>query len=119
MWIIDSGASQHLCNSKETFIKGTYQPNSYRGIKIADGSRIEAIGKGDIHIGAPRLTGVLHVLQVGGNLLSVGRLIDCGYGVSFEGKPCTISQDAIRLLGKQEGNLYYLGKPNAHEQARM
>ena len=118
-WIIDSGASHHLGSKKEAFIEGTYQPIAYRGIEIADGSHIEAIGKGDIQIGELHLTGVLHVPQVGGNLVSVGRLIDCGYQVSFEAKHCMISQDSISLRGKRAGNLYYLDHPTSYEQAKL
>ena len=117
--IIDSGASQHLCSTRETLIKGTYYPIAHQCIEIADGSRIKAVGKGDIQIGDLRLIGVLHVPQVGGNLVSVGRLIDCGYEVSFEAKQCTIFQDGISLLGKRAGNLYYLDNPNTYEQAKL
>lgn len=67
-----------MCSTKEIFIEGTYQPFAYLGIDIADGSHIEAVGKGDIQIGELQLTGILDVPPLGGNLVSVGRLIDCG-----------------------------------------
>jgi len=60
-WIIDSGASQHLCYRKEMFLCGTYKAIPHRGIEIADGSLIEAIGMGDIGIGSRVLSGVLIV----------------------------------------------------------
>jgi len=71
-WIIDSGASQHLCSNQGSFITGTYQAIAPQGIKIADGSRIEAIGRGDISVGQLLLSDVSHVPRVGGNLISVG-----------------------------------------------
>ena len=119
IWIIDSGASQYLCNTKEIFLRGTYQQITHRGIEIADGSRIEAVGKGDIQIGNLRLTGVLYVPRVGGNLISVGRLIDCGYEVSFTANKCMISQGGLCLQGKHEGNLYYLLDHSAYDQANL
>lgn len=81
--IIDSGASQHLCRNRASFLDGTCREIGKKGIEIADGSRIEAIGIGSIGIGKLHLTDVLHDPRVRGNLMSVARLIDCGYNVSF------------------------------------
>ena len=66
VWIIDSGACQHLCSSKEMLVEGTYQPIAHRGIVIAEGSLIEAIERGDIQPGSLRLMDRLHVPQMGG-----------------------------------------------------
>jgi len=54
------------------------------------------------------LSGVLHVPQVGGNLVSVARLIDCGYDVRFESSSCTITNSQLQVKAKRQGNLYYL-----------
>jgi len=111
-WILDSGASQHLCSRKNYFIPGTYREISQRGIEIADGSKITAIGIGKISIRQLRLSGVLYVPQVGENLISVARLIDSGYEVGFGTQLCTISNTEIQLTAQREGNLYYVqGQP--------
>ena len=107
-WIVDSGASQHLCSSPKAFTKGTYQQIMPRGIEIADRSKIEAVGMGEVVIGQLRLSNVLFVPQIGGNLLSVARIINSGYKVAFTSERCTISKQGICLKGDREGNLYYI-----------
>jgi len=118
-WIINSGASQHLVSTKELFIEGTYKQIPHQGIEIADSSRIEAIGRGDIWIVPIRLAGALHVPRVGGSLISVGRLIDCGFAVSFSAQKCIIAQAEISLRANLEGNLYYLRPANVLDQANV
>jgi len=118
-WIIDSGASQYLCYRKEMFLSSTYKEIPHRGIEIADGSLIEAIGMGDIGIGSLLLSGVLFVPRVGGNLISVGRLIDAGYDVSFGSTICTICKEQDCLKGRRQGNLYYLQDENKIEMAHL
>jgi len=95
-WIVDSGASQHLCSKKESFVEGTYRGISGKGIEIADGSRIEAVGMGDVSIGQLHLSEVLHVPRAGGNLISVARLIDAGFNVSFGARICIICREDMR-----------------------
>jgi len=74
---------------------------------------------GEVWVGPIRLSGVLHVPRVGGNLISVGRLIDSGFEVSFDAKRCMISQDEIQLQGQREGNLYYLQIRRSHDLAKL
>ena len=107
-WILDSGASQHLCSQQEVFVLGSYRLTQARGIEIANGSKIVAVGVGDVSIGQLQLTNVLHVPRVGGNLISVARLIDSGYEVSFGAEACIITKKDLRVTAKREGNLYYL-----------
>jgi len=107
-WILDLGASQHHCSTKGYYLPETYREISQKAIEIADGSKIAAVGIGEMSIGHLHLSGVLYVPQVGGNLISIARLIDSGYEVSFGMEACTISNKGIRLIAKHEGNLYYL-----------
>ena len=85
-WIIDSGASQHLCRSKEAF--STYSDFSKdQAITMADGTQIKAKGVGSIKLvteaSSVKLTNVWHVPGIGGNLLSVSRMVYAGYTVDF------------------------------------
>jgi len=78
-WIIDSGASQHLCGIREAL--STYTSLSKnQAITIADGTKIKAEGVGSIEIVTQtisiKLTDVWHVPGVGGNLMSVSRMVD-------------------------------------------
>ena len=60
-WVIDLGASQHLCGNRTHF--STYKSiSAEHEIPIVDGSKIQAVGLGDIEIateaGCITLTGV-------------------------------------------------------------
>ena len=94
-WIIDSGASQHLCGNRKDFATYTNIIRT-QAITIADGTKIEAAGKGDIEIateaGSITLTDVWHVPNIGGNLMSVSRMVDAGYSVEFGPTMCTVNQ---------------------------
>jgi len=66
-WIIDSGASQHLCGDRAQF--STYSKiSSEQAITIADVTRIQAVGSGEVQIdtegGGIRVTGVCHVPDI-------------------------------------------------------
>ena len=48
-WIIDLGASEHLCGHRKDFTTYTHI-SKVHAITIADGTKIEAVGKGNIEI---------------------------------------------------------------------
>ena len=111
VWVIDSGASQHISAQQERFIN--YVPISPITIQIGDGSQIHAIGKGDMVIRANAiditLREVLHVPSIGSNLLSVARIVDQGHHVLFAPSGCQIrSKEGVRVHGVREGNVYLL-----------
>ena len=63
-WIVDSGASQHLCGDRRHF--STYTSISTdQTITIADGAKIQAVASGEVEISTKgasiTLTGVWHV----------------------------------------------------------
>jgi len=121
-WVIDSGASQHLCGNRTHF--STYKTiSAEHEITIADGSKIQAVGLGDIEIateaGCITLTGVWHVPDIGGSLLSVSRIVDAGYTVEFGPVACYISKAGIQSrIGERYGRLYHLtqGLPTKPEE---
>jgi len=111
-WIVDSGASQHLSRDRTQFLtyKSVSQPKS---ITIADGTRIEAHGIGDIAIqtraGIIRLTDVWYVPNMGASLISVARMVDAGYTVQFDQAICFVTKAGVKTeLGYRNGSLYYL-----------
>ena len=130
-WVIDSGASQHLCREQARFV--TYRNISETQIiTIADGTKMHAHGIGDIKIptalGMIRLTEVWHVPTIGASLMSVAWMVDAGYMVGFEKESCYISKDSIRMeLGKRIGSLFHLVEDkeavtvqgNAYDQANL
>ena len=111
-WIIDSGASQHLCGNRKAFA-GFSDISTEQAITIADGTKIKAKGKREIDMttgaGSIRLTNVWYVPEIGGNLLSVSQMVDAGYEVEFSATSCTLTKDKVRtLLGHSIGSQYYL-----------
>jgi len=117
-WIIDSGASQHLCRSRAAFTTYTKISNQ-QAITIANRTKIMAIGVGAIEIVAEgesfALTDVWHVPDIGGNLMAVSRIVDAGYTIACNPHTCTISKNGVQTtLGTQFGNLYYLNNISAH-----
>jgi len=118
-WIVDSGASQHLCGNRSAFTAGTYQEITPRAIEIADQSKIQAVGIGIVRLGELELSNVLLVPQLGGNLLSVARMIDSGYEVRFTSAKCAISKSQFVIKGKREGNLYYIREHDEKEVAHL
>ena len=80
-WIIDSGATSHMCNDKMTFlnIKVFREP---REVQVGDGSSVKVIGEGMINLKIEleygkvrkcRLLRVLYVPDLAYNLLSVSK----------------------------------------------
>lgn len=72
-WIIDSGASQHMCNDKSQFIR---LEDFTSKITIANNTTMCATGRGDVPIQTKAgttftLTNVLFVPQLASNLISV------------------------------------------------
>ena len=72
-WILDSGATQHMCNNKSHF---TNFESFTTMITIADNTKITATGKGNVNINTKdgntfTLLDVLYVPQLASNLLSV------------------------------------------------
>ena len=72
------------------------------------------MGEGNITIptssGRILLVGVLHVPQIGSNLLSIESIVDQGFRVEFTEDTCLVSKGNIQQeIGKRQGNIYYLG----------
>ena len=111
-WLIDSGATDHICSDLSVFL--TYKPvaASNEFILIPDGRQVPIA-----HIGSVKITNdlilhnVLHVPAFHYNLLSVQRLCkDLNCSLVFNDTNCNI-QDHLQkgkqiLLGRIQGNLY-------------
>ena len=114
-WILDSGASSHLCANKDAFYSYVPLTNSIQ-ITIGDGSKIKAIGRGTIEIHLKEkneqirlvLKDVLHVPAVKENLMSVKKLMD-DYSIVFEKGYCKIL-DKNKLIFKSKNTTQNLFK---------
>jgi transposase InsO family protein len=118
-WFIDSAASAHYCCRREWF--EDYVPVSGDKIRVANDQFMSIRGKGTIRVKLEAhgkqcettFGDVSYVPELCGNLLSVGRMIDRGYGVYFEDDACVIknktSGDLIGFAPREgEGNLFPL-----------
>ena len=85
-WVIDSGASQHLCGNRTQFTSYT-NFSIDQAITIADGTKIQAIGSGEVVLateeGTMTLMGVWNVPKIRRNLISISRMVDAGYTIEF------------------------------------
>jgi len=103
-WILDSGASSHMCCSMEHFLHYAPQSSdSKHEVVIGDGRKLRVAGVGNVRLlvngatqaGEPRthvvhLVGALHVPDLSTNLFSVGNATHAGHLVRFEGDHCDI-----------------------------
>ena len=117
-WIIDSGATCHMCNDRKSFVKITTLKKK-QDVALGDGHTLSATETGDVTVKLIlsdgktkrcRLQNVLHVPELSYNLLSVSRIAETGKRVKFYPNECQIldRDDKVVALGVKRGNLYYL-----------
>jgi len=114
---MDSGASQHLCGNRNAVATYT-NISKVLEITIADGTKIKAKGVGTIEIVSQEssitLKDVWHVPDIGGNLLSVSRMVDPCYTVEFGQSTCNVRKAGVRArLGRRIGSLCCLNNGSA------
>jgi hypothetical protein len=114
-WLLDSGASMHLCRTRQWF--ADFTPITGKSVILADGRVISALGRGridfDITIAGRQshntLNEVLYVPGIAANLLSVAKMTEAGLQLSFNGRRCVIRSKHGAIIAraeKQDNNLY-------------
>ena len=117
-WIVDSGATCHMCNNQELmydFVK----LEKLVEVQLGDGKVLKATGRGIVTLFTVlpdrkhkkcKLQNVLLVPKLSYNLLSVSKATEAGYSVSFEDSVCKITRadGVIIAIGRKVGCLYYL-----------
>lgn len=102
LWFLDSGATSHMTNDRSIFCEFDSQCNS--SIVVANGNKVECIGKGKVILSLfgrdhlITLHDVLLVPSLDSNLISVSKLIDKGFAVTFDSLGCYLDKDEERLL---------------------
>ena len=117
-WIIDSGASCHMCNVKEKFTKylSLKQP---RNVALGDGTIVKATGVGTVLMKMKlagksnelcRLNNVLYVPSLTYSLLSVSAVAKSGNDVIFSDTSCKIVNKDLKVIATavKSGGLYYV-----------
>ena len=107
-WIIDSGATCHMCSNKKLFTD--FQPlKKPMEVTLGDGRTLEATGRGVVSLklklpdSLPRrcnLQDVLHVPALSYNLLSVAKAAEKGKVTEFNDNGCQITVSGGRLVAK-------------------
>lgn len=114
VWILDSGASDHVCKRREWFIN--FQEASST-VKIGDGNMIPVRGRGDINILAfdgtkwseKHIANVLYVPDMHVNLFSSGKAMDRGLKMRCDKDRCEFIKDgSIAAVGARKGNLFQM-----------
>ncbi|CAG4914890.1 unnamed protein product [Colias eurytheme] len=92
VWIIDSGASSHMCNDRNKL--NNFVPGYVTEVKVANGEKLFTAGRGDVivnlKLGIKTISEVYHVPNLATNLLSVSALTRKGFKVIFDKKCCKI-----------------------------
>lgn len=109
-WCVDSGATRHVTN--DASLLSNYKRQPPIPIYLPDGASIPAVGQGDYIFGDTpgrhSISGVLHVPDLRQNLLSVSKLYDQGYSLSFTPTSCSIndSTGSAALTGYRSDGHY-------------
>jgi hypothetical protein len=121
-WFMDNGSSRHMTGMRSVFLSVS-KKDSYCYVKSGMHTMHAVKGVGCVRVQLEsgvslEVAGVMYVLGLKVNLLSVSTLEHMGYAVTFEDGQVLISsvrvdtQDAVVRLGIREGMLYrVLGQP--------
>lgn len=119
-WIIDSGATCHISGQKDLFEE--LDENFKEKVFVANGQQVSAQGKGVLTVQllnkfgkciTVKISDVLYIPEVKGNLISVRRLTQLGFNVYFDKDFCEITKDQKQVaIGDLKSNLYKLRASN-------
>lgn len=126
-WIIDSGATCHMCHNKELFIKLETLKQPLEVI-LGDGRARSATAKGNVVLNMLLPNGkttrcelqeVLYVPKLSLNLLSISKATQKGKVAKFTKTACYVLDRQHTLLAQaiKRGQLYYLRYQPLHEEA--
>lgn len=114
-WCLDSGATSHMCHDEKKFEK--VDTNDKCDVYTAAEHSVESRGAGEVKIKIKlgenkindiKLKDAMLVPQFRSNLLSVSRMTDSGYTVTFKRKCAFVnrSDGSTALIAKRQGQLY-------------
>ena len=95
-WIVDSGATSHMCYDKSCF-STLYTLESPLEVKLEDGRVLMAITRGTVSLRMKyghekyskcKLYDVLYVPSLSSNLVSISKATERGNGEVLQNKPC-------------------------------
>jgi hypothetical protein len=109
-WVLDSGCTQHMTPNKDYF--RDYQRWNIKVI-VANDDKLETAGQGTIKIKYENrdisIPDVLHVPNLGCNLLSVSQLAERGITTKFEKDKAELRRgDKVLAVARRQGRSYVL-----------
>ena len=118
LWIVDSGATCHMCNDKTLFseLETLREPQE---VSLGDGHVLEAAAEGSVSLEMLlpdgrkqrcKLRKVLWIPKLSHNLLSVSRVSETGKTVAFDDSGCEITNADGKCIAyaSKTGDLYCL-----------
>ncbi|XP_020271034.1 uncharacterized protein LOC109846220 [Asparagus officinalis] len=102
-WVVDSGATRHICNDELAFSAYIKVKDGEEQVCMGDSCHVPVKGKGKIYLKLASgktlaLTNVLHIPEIRSNLISVSLLQKVGIKVAFE----TDINDVQKLFKKSK-----------------
>uniref|UniRef100_A0A0K8UDK8 Retrovirus-related Pol polyprotein from transposon TNT 1-94 n=1 Tax=Bactrocera latifrons TaxID=174628 RepID=A0A0K8UDK8_BACLA len=114
-WCVDSGATAHMCSDRKMFTK--FQERRER-VTLAGSNYMYAEGIGEVLLttneGDVLLIDALYVPELGGNFISVSKIIQRGFVVKFAHEHAIVCDNIGRIIlkAKQSGGLFVISKAN-------
>jgi transposase InsO family protein len=110
VWVIDSGASHHMCNARSSFVEFKKLHTPIR-IRLGDDSAVCATHHGLVNITASFQVYALYTPTFKFSLLSISNLDDDGFLTKFGHGVCQISSGSTAhptIQGTKRNGIYYL-----------
>jgi hypothetical protein len=107
-WYIDNGCSSHMTGDQDKFINLKRQGGN---VAFGDDSSTKILGEGVVEIRRKKLKAknVILVEDLKHNLLSVSKMCDQGYTLTFDSQKCKIRENnSGRLVATTTNNIYIL-----------
>jgi hypothetical protein len=110
-WYIDSGCSSHMTGDQDKFISWKRKGGN---VAFGDDSSAKILGEGVVDIGSKNVKAknVLLVEDLKHNLLSVSKMCDQGYTLTFDSRKCKIRENnsgrLVATATRIPSNIYVL-----------
>lgn len=116
-WILDSGATTHLCNNANMMFNTSKHVET---IRLADGSTVQSKLTGSVMVrtkfGMIKIDDILLVPQLQCHFLSVNRAIEKGYEIIFRARGATIIDgDTVIATARKSDGLWIMNFSPHHD----
>lgn len=115
-WLVDSGASQHMCRDRKLFT--TYSSLKNKSVIIGNGGEISVLGCGQVAVQVydgrkwvnTTIDNVLYVPELKTNLFSVKCAVEKGYVVNLDNDLCKFykKNTVCAIANRDRDNMYYM-----------